>query len=121
MGIGEPLDNFDNVLKFLKLVSAPEGNGLSLRHITLSTCGIVPRINELAELGLGLTLSVSLHCPDNEGRSEIMPVNRTYNIKELICATKKYAEKTGIGGMSPGTMWYQGIFYSIENFQLCGC
>lgn len=95
MGIGEPLDNFDNVLKFLKLVSAPEGNGLSLRHVTLSTCGIVPRINELAELGLGLTLSVSLHCPDNEGRSEIMPVNRTYNIKELICATKKYAEKTG--------------------------
>ncbi|MGN0621155.1 MAG: 23S rRNA (adenine(2503)-C(2))-methyltransferase RlmN [Porcipelethomonas sp.] len=95
MGIGEPLDNYANVLKFLELVSAPEGNGLSLRHVTLSTCGIVPKINQLAELGLGITLSVSLHCADNEGRSEIMPVNRTYNIEELMCATENYARKTG--------------------------
>lgn len=95
MGIGEPLDNYENVLKFLELVSAPEGNGLSLRHITLSTCGIVPKIRELAELKLGLTLSVSLHCPDDNGRSEIMPVNNVYNITELMNATREYIEKTG--------------------------
>lgn len=95
MGIGEPLDNYKNVLKFLELVSAPEGNNLSLRHVTLSTCGIVPKIRELAELRLGLTLSVSLHCPDDIGRSEIMPVNNVYNINELMSATREYIEKTG--------------------------
>ena len=95
MGIGEPLDNYKNVMKFLELVSCPDGYGLSLRHVTLSTCGIVPKIKELADKKLGLTLSVSLHCPDNEGRSEIMPINKTYNINELIQATKEYIEKTG--------------------------
>ncbi len=95
MGIGEPLDNYANVLKFLELVSAHEGNNLSLRHITLSTCGIVPKIKELSELKLGITLSVSLHCPDNKGRSEIMPINNAYNIEELMSATKEYVEKTG--------------------------
>ncbi len=95
MGIGEPLDNYKNVLKFLELISAQDGNNLSLRHVTLSTCGIVPKIKELAKLRLGLTLSVSLHCPDNKGRSEIMPVNDAYNIEELMSATKDYAEKTG--------------------------
>lgn len=95
MGIGEPLDNFKNVMRFLELVSSPDGFGLSLRHVTLSTCGIVPKINELAEKKLGLTLSVSLHCPDDNGRSEIMPINKTYNIKELIEATKNYIDKTG--------------------------
>lgn len=95
MGIGEPLDNFDNVIRFLRLVSDSEGNGLSLRHVTLSTCGIVPKINELADLRLGLTLSVSLHSPENSRRSEIMPVNRTYNIDELMNACRGYIEKTG--------------------------
>lgn len=95
MGIGEPLDNYDNVVKFLKLVSDKNGNDLSLRHISLSTCGIVPRIYDLAELRFGLTLSVSLHCPDNEKRSEIMPVNRTYNIPELIKACRYYIDRTG--------------------------
>ncbi len=95
MGIGEPLDNFDNVMRFLELVSAPEGTGLSLRHVTLSTCGIVPRINELAERKLGITLSISLHAPDNKSRSEIMPVNRTYNINELINAARRYFDITG--------------------------
>lgn len=95
MGIGEPLDNYENVLKFLELVSAPVGNNLSLRHVTLSTCGIVPKIKELAELKLGLTLSVSLHCPDNNGRSEIMPINKVYDITELMNATREYIEKTG--------------------------
>ncbi len=95
MGIGEPLDNYRNVLRFLELVSAPEGNNLSLRHVTLSTCGIVPKIRELADLKLGLTLSVSLHCPDDAGRSEIMPVNNTYNVAELMSATRDYIDKTG--------------------------
>ena len=78
MGIGEPLDNYDNVLKFLGLLSHKDGNNFSLRHVSLSTCGIVPRIYELAELKLGLTLCISLHSSDNSARSEIMPVNRTY-------------------------------------------
>ena len=95
MGIGEPLDNFDNVMRFLELVSHKEGNDLSLRHVSLSTCGIVPRIYDLAEKRLGLTLSVSLHSADNKRRSEIMPVNRTYNIGELIEACRYYIEKTG--------------------------
>ena len=95
MGIGEPLDNYENVLKFLNILSSKDGNNFSLRHVSLSTCGLVPKIYELAELKLGLTLSVSLHCPDDEGRSEIMPVNRKYNISELIEACKYYIEKTG--------------------------
>lgn len=95
MGIGEPLDNFENVVRFLELVSSPEGNGLSLRHVTLSTCGLVPQIERLAELKLGLTLSISLHNPEDEGRSEIMPVNRTYNIEKLIRAAESYTQKTG--------------------------
>lgn len=95
MGIGEPLDNYENVVKFLKLVSDKNGNNLSLRHVSLSTCGIVPQIYKLAEEKFGLTLSISLHCADNEGRSKIMPVNRTYNISELLTACRFYIEKTG--------------------------
>lgn len=95
MGIGEPLDNFGNVMKFLQLISHKDGNNLSLRHVSLSTCGIVPRIYELADMKLQLTLSVSLHCPDDKGRSEIMPVNRVYNTAELIKACRYYLEKTG--------------------------
>lgn len=95
MGIGEPLDNYENVLKFLRLVSNKNGNNLSLRHVSLSTCGIVPKINSLAELKLGLTLSVSLHCADNDKRSEIMPVNRTYDLNSLIHACRNYIAKTG--------------------------
>lgn len=95
MGIGEPLDNYDNVLKFLYLLSDSNGNNFSLRHVSLSTCGIVPRIYELAELKLGLTLSVSLHCADDKGRSEIMPVNKSYNIGKLIDACKFYIKNTG--------------------------
>ncbi len=95
MGIGEPLDNFDNVIKFLSLLSHKDGNNLSLRHVSLSTCGIVPKIYELADMKLQLTLSVSLHCADNKGRSEIMPVNRVYDIDELIKACRYYIEHTG--------------------------
>lgn len=95
MGIGEPLDNYDNVVQFLQLLSEPEGFGMSLRHVSLSTCGIVPRIYELAELGLGLTLSISLHAPDNKSRSAIMPINDKYDISELMTACRHYFKKTG--------------------------
>ena len=95
MGIGEPLDNFGNVMKFLSLLSHKDGNDMSLRHVSLSTCGIVPRIYELADKKLQLTLSVSLHCADNEGRSAIMPVNRKYDLASLIEACRYYIDKTG--------------------------
>ena len=95
MGIGEPLDNYDNVLKFLGILSSPEGTNLSLRHVSLSTCGLVEKIYQLAELKLGLTLSVSLHAPTDEKRSAIMPVNKRYGTAELIDACKYYFEKTG--------------------------
>lgn len=95
MGIGEPLDNFDTVMKFLELVNHPDGMNIGMRHISLSTCGIVPKIRELAEKDLQLTLSVSLHAPDNETRSRIMPVNRAYPVEQLISACKAYFERTG--------------------------
>jgi 23S rRNA (adenine2503-C2)-methyltransferase len=95
MGIGEPLDNFNNTLRFLTLLSDERGKNLSLRHVSLSTCGIVPKIYELAELRLGLTLSISLHQADDCKRSEIMPVNNAYNISSLIAACKDYFDKTG--------------------------
>ena len=84
MGIGEPLDNLDNVLRFLELVNHPDGLNIGMRHISLSTCGLVPGIRRLAELELQLTLSVSLHAPDSETRSKIMPVNRAYDVEELV-------------------------------------
>ncbi len=95
MGIGEPLDNYDNVVNFLRQISAPKGRNLSLRHVSLSTCGIVPRIYDLAKLDMGLTLSISLHCPNDKGRSEIMPVNNRYHIDELMKACKDYFAATG--------------------------
>ena len=95
MGIGEPLDNFDNVMKFLGILSSAEGQNLSLRHVSLSTCGIVPNIYKLAELKTGLTLSVSLHAANNETRSKLMPINRKYDIDELMTACKDYFKITG--------------------------
>ena len=95
MGIGEPLDNYDNVVNFLGLISDPQGMNMSLRHVSVSTCGIVPKIYELAELKLGITLSISLHSTNDRARSEIMPVNNKYNISELIKACKYYFKVTG--------------------------
>ncbi len=95
MGIGEPLDNYDNVMQFLRLLSCREGRNLSLRHVTLSTCGLVPRILQLAEEDLPLTLSVSLHCADNEKRDALMPVNRRYPLDTLLDACGTYFRKTG--------------------------
>lgn len=95
MGIGEPLDNFDNVMKFLTLVNSPEGMHIGMRHISLSTCGITDKIDKLAEYGLQLTLSVSLHAPDNETRSKVMPVNRSGGVEELFDTCRRYFETTG--------------------------
>lgn len=95
MGIGEPLDNLDTVLRFLELVNHPDGMNIGMRHISLSTCGLIPGIQRLAELGLQLTLSVSLHAPDSETRSKIMPVNRAYDVDRLFEACHLYFKKTG--------------------------
>ena len=95
MGIGEPLDNFDNVMRFLELVNSADGMNISMRHISLSTCGLVPGIEKLAEKKLQLTLSVSLHAPTDEIRDTIMPVNKAYPTEQLITACRKYYEKTG--------------------------
>ncbi len=95
MGIGEPLDNFDNVVKFLQILSFETGKNLSLRHVSLSTCGLVDRIYDLAGYRFGFTLSVSLHAVSDAKRSEIMPVNRKYPIGELLKACRYYIEKTG--------------------------
>jgi len=95
MGIGEPLDNYDNVMRFLELVNSPEGMNISMRHISLSTCGLVPMIDALAEKKLQLTLSVSLHAPEDNIRNTIMPVNKAYPTEELLQACRRYYEKTG--------------------------
>lgn len=95
MGIGEPLDNYDTVLRFLELVNSPEGMNIGMRHISLSTCGLVDKIDALAEENLQLTLSVSLHAPTDEIRSTIMPVNRRYPVAQLLDACRRYFEKTG--------------------------
>ena len=95
MGIGEPLDNFDTVLRFLTLVNHPDGLNIGMRHISLSTCGLVEQIDKLAQHGLQLTLSVSLHAPDDETRSKIMPVNRSVGVEKLLETCRRYFEKTG--------------------------
>ncbi len=95
MGIGEPLDNLDNVLRFLELVNSTDGMNISMRHISLSTCGLVPKIYELAQKKLQLTLSVSLHAPTDAIRDTIMPVNKAYPTKELIQACRDYYAATG--------------------------
>lgn len=95
MGIGEPLDNFKEVLRFLQLINSPLGANISMRNISLSTCGLVERIDELAECRLGLTLSISLHASDDETRNRIMPVNHRWNIEELLASCKRYTDRTG--------------------------
>ena len=94
MGMGEPLDNFDNVIRFLELITDEKGQNMSMRHISLSTCGIVPKIYELMEKNLQLTLSISLHAPTDEIRSSMMPVNKKWNIDSLLKACKDYTDKT---------------------------
>lgn len=95
MGIGEPLDNYDNVMRFLTLVNDPAGMNISMRHISLSTCGLVPMIDTLAQEQLQITLSVSLHAPSDEVRNTIMPVNKAYPTQQLLDACRRYYQKTG--------------------------
>lgn len=95
MGIGEPLDNFDTVLRFLELVNHPDGLNIGMRHISLSTCGLTDKIDKLATYKLQLTLSVSLHAPDDETRSRIMPVNRAGGVEQLFETCRRYFETTG--------------------------
>ena len=95
MGIGEPLDNFDNVVKFLRLVNHPDGLNIGYRHISLSTCGVVPRIYDLARVDIPITLSISLHASNDARRSEIMPVNNKWNVSELLTACVDYYKTTG--------------------------
>ena len=95
MGIGEPLDNLDNVLRFLELVNHPDGLNIGMRHISLSTCGVIPGIDRLSDLELQLTLSVSLHAPNDEVRRKLMPVARKYSMDDVLSACRNYIEKTG--------------------------
>ena len=95
MGIGEPLDNFEQVLRFLTLVNHPDGIHIGMRHISLSTCGLIEKIDKLAGLGLQLTFSVSLHAPDDETRSRLMPVNRAVGVDRLMETCRRYFETTG--------------------------
>ncbi len=114
MGIGEPLDNFDNVMRFLKLVNSPEGMNISMRHISLSTCGLVPKIDELAKRNLQLTLSVSLHAPNDGVRDKIMPVNKAYPSGELIDACRRYYAATS-RRISFEYAMISGVNDSVEN------
>ena len=95
MGIGEPLDNYDNVLKFLRLVSSPGGLNIGMRHISVSTCGLIEKVDKLGEDKLQFTLSVSLHAPDDDTRSRLMPVNKTCGVDKLLRACRSYFNKTG--------------------------
>lgn len=95
MGIGEPLDNYDEVVRFLHLVNDPRGIGIGQRHISLSTCGLVPQMDRLAQEGLGITLCVSLHAATDEKRSQIMPINRRYPLESVLDACRRYTKATG--------------------------
>lgn len=94
MGIGEPFDNFDNVMRAIEIINYPKGLGIGARHISISTCGVVPKIYEIADRDMQCTLSISLHATNNEKRSAMMPINNLYNIEELMEACKYYIQKT---------------------------
>lgn len=94
MGIGEPLDNYDNVMDFIKVINDPKGIAIGARHITLSTCGIIPKIKQLSQEKLQINLAISLHAPNTQLRDKIMPVNKVYNLRELITTIREYIEAT---------------------------
>ena len=95
MGSGEPMDNYDNIVKFVRLITSSDGLNISQRNITISTCGIVPRMRKLAEEGLQVTLALSLHAPNDEIRRNLMPIAKTYSIEDILSACSYYFEKTG--------------------------
>lgn len=94
MGIGEPLDNYENVIRFIKIINDAKGIQIGARHITLSTCGLIPKIKELSELDIQINLAISLHAPNDHLRSEIMPINKAYPLQELMETIKEYIKKT---------------------------
>lgn len=94
MGIGEPFDNYDNLVKFLKIINHPKGMAIGARHITVSTCGIIPKIGEFSKLGLQFNLAISLHAPNNEIRDKIMPINKVYPLDQLIPVLEEYYNNT---------------------------
>lgn len=94
MGIGEPFDNYDNVIKFIKIINDPKGINIGIRHITISTCGLVPKIKKFTSEKTGVNLAISLHAPNDELRSKIMPINKVYNIESIILAVKDYIKVT---------------------------
>lgn len=94
MGIGEPFDNYDNVIKFIKVINDPKGINIGIRHITISTCGLVPKIKEFMNEKSGVNLAISLHAPNDEIRNKIMPVNKVYNINDIISVVRKYVKQT---------------------------
>ncbi|HOP11479.1 MAG TPA: 23S rRNA (adenine(2503)-C(2))-methyltransferase RlmN [Oscillospiraceae bacterium] len=114
MGIGEPLDNFENVVIFLKNLSAPDGYQLSLRHVSLSTCGLADKIRELAEHKFGLTLSISLHAPNDAIRDKLMPINKKYQIAQLLSAVDYYTRMTGRRVVFEYAL-IRGVNDSVEN------
>lgn len=127
MGMGEPLDNYDNVVRFLRLVSDENGLCIGMRHISLSTCGLVDKIYKLAEEKLQITLSVSLHAPDDDLRTKLMPINSRWNIKQLLDACKYYIQETGrrisfeyamIGGVNDSTEHAEKLSHLLKGM-LC--
>ena len=116
MGMGEPMDNYENVIRFLKLVNNNEGLNLGMRNISLSTCGIIPGIKRLMEENLQLTLSVSLHAPNDEIRSRLMPVNKKYSVDELLAACKEYADST-----SRRISYEYAMFGGVNDSDECAC
>ena len=94
MGIGEPFDNYDNLIKFFKIINHPKGLAIGARHITVSTCGLVPKIKEFSELDMQVNLAISLHAPNNEIRNSLMPINKAYPLEVLIPCLKEYIKKT---------------------------
>lgn len=119
MGAGEPLDNYDNCIKFIRMISAPYGLNIGVRHITLSTCGWVPGIRKLAQEGLQITLSISLHAPNDQMRSQVMPVNKKYGIQELMQACQEYISITN-RRISFEYSLIHGVNDSIETAQELG-
>lgn len=114
MGSGEPMNNYDNVVKFLRLVNRPEGLGISLRNISVSTCGVVPRIRQLMGEGLPITLSISLHAPNDEIRRQLMPVAKAYPMDEMLAAVREYVRETGRRVVFEYAM-VDGLNSSVEN------
>ena len=114
MGIGEPFDNYENVMDFVKTINDPKALAIGARHITISTCGLIPKIKEFSECGLQVNLAISLHAPNDEIRKKIMPIANAYPLKDLMSALKEYTEKTN-RRLTIEYVMLKGINDSVEN------